>query len=166
MSIGNTFAKYLAKNAFLCYAYTKVFTGWYTMFTKFKNLFVRACVLFTFITFLLYLIGYIIVSKTITLNLLSVVSLFAFCMLLCLLNNIFKLKKVALGIRIVLHYFLVLASTYIIFGLIGNIVSTSLASLFMLAIVTLVYSIVVLIFVLSKKSENSENTEYSSMFRK
>lgn len=136
------------------------------MLTKIKKLAFNACALFTFFTFLLYIVGYITVGSSITLTLGGISLLLGLCILLCILNKVLYVNKLSLFIRIILHYLLVLSSSFFLFGVIGKIVSTSLASLFMLAVVTLIYSLIALAFMLTRSSENRNEQEYTSMFKK
>lgn len=136
------------------------------MFGTVKKILREACVMFTLLTFILYCIGYIIVSKTITLNLGSIAILFVMCLVLCLFKRILYIKNIPLFYKAVIHYVIVLGSAFLLFSVIGKVVTTSLASLIMLSVITLIYTIAtIIILLISSKNENATG-EYTSIFNK
>ena len=157
---------YLQKSAIYDTLILKFYRSGCIMFDKIKKYLTEVCILFTLLIFLLYLVGTALIISTITINLASICVLFGLSLLLTLLNRILFIKKIGLALRMLIHYFSVLASSFVLFGVIGKVLSTSLATLFMLSIVTLVYSVfAVLIITLGSKNKNVKE-EYTSMFNK
>lgn len=137
------------------------------MFKKIRNFTSSCCVLFTLLVFLLFAIGKLFSEFEVALNLPKTAMLFGTCALLCLCSGILFVKKIPFGIRILMHYFLVLGAMYLVFAVIGKFISSSLQSLVMLAFVTLIYSIIALVYAfLRTKLDTKESTQYKSMFKK
>ncbi len=135
------------------------------MLKRIKKIFTETCIIFTILTLLLYCVGYLTVSSEISFKISGVFTLILLSFLLSVTKRILYVKSISVPVRIILHYLLVISVSYVIFALIGNIITTSLATLALLALVTLIYSIVTLVFVLRGEKKQAE-TEYQSMFKK
>lgn len=137
------------------------------MIERIKKLLTDSCILFTVFVFILYIVGNVLVSKTITITLGTAALLFVCCIMLCLFHGILYVKKIHIALRIILHYLLVLAAAYLGFAIIGKIVSNSLETLVMLSLVTFIYSVLALIlFIVSDKKKEEQKGTYTSIFKK
>ena len=135
------------------------------MLNKIKTVLTETCVLFTLLTIILYCVGFIAVNDAVTFKPSGVFTLLALSFLLSVIKRVLFIKSISIPVKILLHYLLVLAASFLLFAVIGNVVSTSLATLVLLASVTLVYSVITLIFVL-RNNKKQDETNYTSMFRK
>ncbi len=134
-----------------------------------KKFFTDSCIIFTVFVFILYIVGTLTLSNTITLTLKTAALLFVCCLLLRLLHNVLYIKSIPMICRILLHYILVVSAAYIGFAIIAKIISNSLASIVMLSAVTLIYSaFAIALFLISSKQKEKENEkqEYQSIFKK
>lgn len=136
------------------------------MFNKIKTIFNDACILFTLLTFILYCAAFIAVKEAVAFSIVGVFALFGLSLILSIIRQVLYIKSFSLPLRILIHYLLVLICSFLLFAVIGKVVTTSLASLVLLAIVTLVYSILSLVFVLLGNNPKEHNETYTSMFKK
>lgn len=137
------------------------------MSKKIQKILTDSCILFTIFVFIIYAAGYCFQQRSVTLALSGAAMLLASCAVLCIFRRVLTYKKLPMIVRILVHYILVLGSAFLVFAVIGKIVSTSVQSLIMLSAVTLIYSIFALAyaFIESKQDKNAKD-EYTSMFKK
>ena len=137
------------------------------MLKNIQKILTDSCILFTILVFIVYGIGYCIPDQSVTIAINGAAMLFGICIVLCIFRKILHVKKVPILVRALIHYLLVLFTAFLAFAVIGKIVSNSLQSLAMLAIVTLLYSVFALVYAyIESKQDNKNQEEYTSMFRK
>lgn len=134
---------------------------------KLQKLLADACILFTVLAFVLFSIGAITVDYVVALSFGGTVLLFVTSIVLVLCSRILYAKKLHMIIRILLHYGIVLGAAFLIFAVIGRIVSTSLAALVLLAGITFLYTAIALAYALwTTRANKSNGTSYDPMFKK
>lgn len=135
---------------------------------KLKRFLTDSCILFTIFVFILYIAGHALVSTSITITLKTATGLYLCCMFLRVFHNVLHLKKMPMVLRVLIHYLLVVAAAYIGFALIAKIVSNSLQTFIMFAVVTAIYCTItaVIMLITSKSKEKSnEQKEYKSILK-
>jgi len=137
------------------------------MVKKIQKFLSACCILFTFLVFALYGLGKLFSDFEVGLNLEKAAMLLGTCAILCLCSCVLFIKKLPMYVRILLHYLLVLGSMFLIFAVIGKIISTSLQSLVMLSAVTLLYSVIALVYALFQTRSGKKTTKkYTPIFKK
>ncbi len=137
------------------------------MIKKTQKLLTDTCILFTVLAFVLFGIGSVSVEYAIALSFSGTVLLFCTALMLALCSRIFSIKKLHMAFRVLLHYVAVLAASFLIFAVIGKIVSTSLATLVLLSVITLLYSVIAFIYALWKtRYVRKGSKDYTSLFKK
>ncbi len=132
-----------------------------------RKLLTDTCTLFTVLAFLLYGVGKLVVEYTVGLSFENAVLLFITSLMLTLCNRIFLLQRLHIAVRILLHYLAVLGASFLLFAVIGGIVSTSLATLVLLACISIGYSAMALGYALWKtRAPKEEPPAYRSQFKK
>lgn len=125
------------------------------------------CILFTVLAFLLYGVGKLVVEYTVGLSFENAALLFVTSLMLMLCSRIFLLQRLHIAVRILLHYLAVLGASFLLFAVIGGIVSTSLATLVLLGCISIVYSALALGYALWKtRAPREAPPAYRSQFKK
>lgn len=115
-----------------------------------KKILTDVCILFTVLAFLLYGVGALTVEYKVGLSFGNAFLLFATSLMLTICNRIFLIQKFHIAVRILLHYVSVLGASFLLFAVIGGIVTTSLASLVLFSCISFFYSALALGYTLWK----------------
>lgn len=135
--------------------------------SKAKEVLLRTCAIFTAITFLMCLLGTLLSGGKLATTLPALLGFFAFSFLLAILGEILRLKKLHLGLRIVLHFVGTIASFYGIFVSIGSFSKKTSGVLVMLILFSLLYAIIavtVLLIKRAKQGSKRDNAKYEAQF--
>ncbi len=133
---------------------------------NFWQIFKNACVIFTAIIFI-YLIGLTYMSSKIQ-DITTIVFLFVFSLVISLINEIFFVKNLSLIVKLIIHFFAIVAVLLTTLGVSGKFAENGFAILiltFAFAVVYWIGATVALIVnsVLNKKKNKEQ--KYETMFK-
>lgn len=135
-----------------------------------KKIAARGCVTFTIVTLIFYSIGSIVSDseKSFIPNIKFIWLFFAFSVLLAAANEILSVKKIALGIRMLIHFAVCAALYFVCVVLCGGFISSGAQTLIAMAMFVIVYLICAVFaaaVINRREKKNSDSEEYRSQFR-
>ena len=94
------------------------------------------------------------------------VILLGFSLVMALIQNVFRIKKLSFAVKLLIHFFLTMAA---FFGLFISVrqntdVNSILYPMLAIAAVYLVFAVIVVIVHISRKKKEEENKEYTPVF--
>ena len=135
-----------------------------SIFDVIKN----GCFIFTVITLFSYIVLGLITQTRKELNLNLVIILLAFSIVLAFANLLLKQTKLALGVRVVLHFSASTVLYFIVVVIGGGFISSGAQTMIALMFFLLFYALFAIIYIttsLKKSKKKNKETKYESMFK-
>ncbi len=137
-----------------------------TFWTYTKKLLTHACVSYTILTLLLFLIGVAFPELGNALQMSSILAIFGFSILLGGANLFLSIERFPFPVRLACHYPASLLAFFVVFVLIGAKASGTPAILALLLLFTIVYVIVMGVYILASNAmKNAKNESYTDQYR-
>jgi hypothetical protein len=131
-----------------------------------KNLLVQACVSYTVMTVLLFILGVAFPVFGDALELTSVLYIFGFSLLLGAANITLSIERLPTPLRLLFHYLATLLSFCVVFILIGARTTSVPAVLALVLLFTIVYVIAMGAYILIKNAiKNAKAKDYRQIYR-
>ena len=131
-----------------------------------KKLLVHACVSYTVLTMLLFLLGVAFPVFGDVIEITSVMSVFGFSLLLGGANFMLSIPRFPFPLRLVFHYLASLISFFVVFVLIGARMSAVPTVLALLLLFTIIYVIAMGTYILvSNAIKNAKAGTYKNQYR-
>ena len=132
-----------------------------------KNILLRACVSFTILTLILFLIGSAVPTFGNAIAVKTVLVLFAFSLLMACANLLLNIRRIAYPLRLLLHYLASLLTFYVLFVVIliqAKGISTILADLLLF---TFLYTVIMGAFLLFQHAieGKAKNKDYEQIYK-
>ena len=127
--------------------------------------FTAGCVIFTLLTITLHIAEFALGGGFAALS--RQLLLLLACILFAVANRILGIRRLPLGVRMLLHYIAIAVIFFAVLGIVGRTVTKSLQVLILLVSITVLYLIFAVFYLLrrrkAKAAQESQN-EYKSMF--
>lgn len=135
-----------------------------------KKIAARGCVIFTIVTLIVYSIGSIVSDseRSFIPSIKFIWLFFAFSVLLAAANEILSVKKISLGVRMLIHFAVCAALYFVCVVLCGGFISSgaqTLIAMTMFVIVYLICGIFIAIVLSRREKKSADNEKYQSQFR-
>ena len=94
--------------------------------------------------------------------------LLLFSVVMSVIQDVFKIKKLSFGLKLLIHYLLCMAAVVLMFIAVTKDITNARSILFMLIFATVIYAVFAVIAVivkLSKDKKEKESEEYKPMFK-
>lgn len=94
--------------------------------------------------------------------------LLGFSVAMALIQNVFKIKKLSLGVKLLIHFLLTMAAVFVLFLSVTGQITNTKPMIFIMSAAAVVYAVfafIVIVINLSRKKRDEENKEYTPMFK-
>ena len=94
--------------------------------------------------------------------------LLGFSVVMAAIQNIFKIKKLSLAVKLLIHFLLTMAALFVMFISVTGQITNIRSVLFLMSAAVAVYAIFAVVIVLinlSRKKKEEQNKEYTPMFK-
>lgn len=94
--------------------------------------------------------------------------LLGFAIVMAAIQNIFKIKKLSVAVKLLIHFLLTMAALFVLFITVTGQITNVKPILFLMSAAVVIYSIFAAIFLLiqyTRKKREEKNKEYTPMFK-
>lgn len=94
--------------------------------------------------------------------------LLGFAIVMAAIQNIFKIKKLSVAVKLLIHFLLTMAALFVLFITVTGQITNVKSILFLMSAAVVIYSIFAAIFLLihyTRKKREEKNKEYTPMFK-
>lgn len=94
--------------------------------------------------------------------------LFLFSVVMAVIQNVFRIKKLSFGVKLLIHFFLCMAAVFLLFlSVTKEIASARSVVLLMIfaAVIYAVFAVIMVIIKLNRDKKEKESAEYKPMFK-
>lgn len=134
---------------------------------KIKAVLQNACVIFAVVTFVICALGALFSDGKLATTFPALSGFFLFSLILSLLNEILKIKKIHIALRIALHFIGTMICFYAVFIIVGAFSDKVSGKLIIMAVAALIYAIVALVVLLiaqARKNKKRDSEKYEAQF--
>lgn len=93
--------------------------------------------------------------------------LLGFSVVMSVVQDVFGIKKLSFGVRLIIHFLLTMAALFLLFRIVTGQIANTRSVILMMAICAVIYAVfaaVLIIVRVFRKKKDDENKEYKSMF--